>query len=132
NKVGSRFGNAAEMLTRSHLRLARQKLGPRLGHSVVPHKGSVLKRSTSAGSLESQSDGVRLRANWRVWVPMRSGSVHTPGARLPRATSSVVSTILLAVAGSPMSPSSRATWLEAATSWDSVIFRAVATTLKPR
>src|SRR6266852_326652 len=43
-----------------------------------------------------------------------------------------VSTILAAVAGSPMWPSSRATWLEAATSVDWVIFRELATTLKPR
>src|SRR5438128_9471263 len=45
---------------------------------------------------------------------------------------SAVSTILAAVAGSPMSPSTRATWLEAATSVDWVIFRELATTLKPR
>src|SRR5260370_7380979 len=43
-----------------------------------------------------------------------------------------VSTILAAVAGSPMWPSTRATWLEAATSVDWVIFRELATTLKPR
>src|SRR5207253_4600675 len=43
-----------------------------------------------------------------------------------------VSTILAAVAGSLMSPSTRATWLEAATSADWVIFRELATTLKPR
>src|SRR5262245_39901825 len=43
-----------------------------------------------------------------------------------------VSTILAAVAGSPMCPSTRATWLEAATSVDWVIFRELATTLKPR
>src|SRR5215831_13387401 len=43
-----------------------------------------------------------------------------------------VSTILAAVAGSPMSPSTRATWLEAATSVDWVTFRELATTLKPR
>src|SRR5439155_25858962 len=36
---------------------------------------------------------------------------------------SAVSTILAAVAGSPMWPSTRATWLEAATSVDWVIFR---------
>src|SRR5580765_7983734 len=45
---------------------------------------------------------------------------------------SAVSTILAAVAGSPMWPSTRATWLEAATSVDWVIFRELATTLKPR
>src|SRR5213078_3543179 len=45
---------------------------------------------------------------------------------------SAVSTILAAVAGSPMWPSTRATWLEAATSVDWVIFREFATTLKPR
>src|SRR5205085_8884230 len=43
-----------------------------------------------------------------------------------------VSTTLAAVAGSPMSPSTRATWLEAATSVDWVIFRELATTSKPR
>src|SRR5512143_1272422 len=43
-----------------------------------------------------------------------------------------VSTILAAVAGSPMWPSTRATWLEAETSVDWVIFRELATTLKPR
>src|SRR5262245_44036259 len=42
-----------------------------------------------------------------------------------------VSTILAAVAGSPMCPSTRATWLEAATSVDWVIFRELATTLNP-
>jgi hypothetical protein len=36
------------------------------------------------------------------------------------------------VAGSPMSPSTRATWLEAATSVDWVTFRELAMTLKPR
>src|SRR5437870_13901350 len=45
---------------------------------------------------------------------------------------SAVSTILAAVAGSPMWPSTRATWSEAATSVDWVIFRELATTLKPR
>src|SRR5215831_8364648 len=45
---------------------------------------------------------------------------------------SAVSTILAAVAGSPMWPSRRATWLEAATSADWVTFRELATTLKPR
>src|SRR5262245_22627948 len=45
---------------------------------------------------------------------------------------SAVSTILAAVAGSPMCPSTSATWLEAATSADWVIFRELATTLKPR
>src|SRR5262245_2641470 len=45
---------------------------------------------------------------------------------------SAVSTILAAVAGSPMWPSTRATWLEAATSVDWVIFRELATTLNPR
>src|SRR5713101_5281473 len=45
---------------------------------------------------------------------------------------SAVSTILAAVAGSPMWPSTRATWLEAATSVDWVTFRELATTLKPR
>src|SRR5215813_5893053 len=45
---------------------------------------------------------------------------------------SAVSTILAAVAGSPMWPSTRATCLEAATSVDWVIFLEVATTLKPR
>src|SRR5712691_11679866 len=43
-----------------------------------------------------------------------------------------VSTILAAVAGSPMWPSTRATWLEAATSVDWATFRELATTLKPR
>src|SRR4029434_5731676 len=43
-----------------------------------------------------------------------------------------VSTILAAVAGSPMWPSTRATRSEAATSVDWVTFREVATTLKPR
>src|SRR6266481_3660607 len=43
-----------------------------------------------------------------------------------------VSTILAAVAGSPMWPSTRATCLEAATSVDWVTFRELATTLKPR
>src|SRR5438094_2974194 len=45
---------------------------------------------------------------------------------------SAVSTILAAVAGSPMWPSTRATWLEAATSVDCDTFRELATTLKPR
>src|SRR4029077_9852231 len=45
---------------------------------------------------------------------------------------SAVSTILSAVAGSPMWPSTKATLLEAATSVDWVIFRELATTLKPR
>src|SRR5882672_8745550 len=45
---------------------------------------------------------------------------------------SAVSMILVAVAGSPMWPSTRATWLEAATSVDWVTFRELATTLKPR
>src|SRR6266481_2802141 len=45
---------------------------------------------------------------------------------------SAVSTILAAVAGSPMWPSTRATWSDAATSVDWVIFRELATTLKPR
>src|SRR5580765_6785796 len=45
---------------------------------------------------------------------------------------SVVSTILAAVAGSPMWPSTRATWSEATTSVDWVTFRELATTLKPR
>src|ERR1700752_2066494 len=45
---------------------------------------------------------------------------------------SAVSTILAAVAGSPMWPSTRATSSEAATSVDWVIFRELATTLKPR
>src|SRR5712672_438890 len=43
-----------------------------------------------------------------------------------------VSMILAAVAGSPMWPSTRATWLEAATSVDWVTFRELATTLQPR
>src|SRR5437016_5923916 len=45
---------------------------------------------------------------------------------------SAVSTILAAVAGAPMWPSTRATWLEATTSVDWVTFRELATTLKPR
>src|SRR6516225_2145799 len=45
---------------------------------------------------------------------------------------SAVSAILAAVAGSPMWPSTRATWSEAATSVDWVTFRELATTLKPR
>src|SRR6266446_1996832 len=45
---------------------------------------------------------------------------------------SAVSTILAAVAGAPMWPSTRATWLEAATSVDWVTFREFATTLQPR
>jgi hypothetical protein len=43
-----------------------------------------------------------------------------------------VSTTLAAVAGSPMWPSTKATWSEAATSVDWVTFRELATTLKPR
>src|SRR5438105_6734165 len=43
-----------------------------------------------------------------------------------------VATTLAAVAGSPMWPSTRAIWLEAATSVDWVTFRELATTLKPR
>src|SRR5438094_6875021 len=45
---------------------------------------------------------------------------------------SAVSTILAAVAGSPLWPFTSATWLEAAISVDWVIFRELATTLKPR
>src|SRR5437899_9470927 len=45
---------------------------------------------------------------------------------------SAVWTILAAVAGSPMWPSTRATWSEAATSVDWVTLRELATTLKPR
>jgi hypothetical protein len=45
---------------------------------------------------------------------------------------SAVSTILAAVASSPMWPSTRATSLEAAISVDWVTFRELATTLKPR
>src|SRR5262249_62222297 len=45
---------------------------------------------------------------------------------------SAVPMILPAVAGSPMWPSTRATWSEAATSVDWVTFRELATTLKPR
>src|SRR5580693_7729687 len=45
---------------------------------------------------------------------------------------SAVSTILAAVAGSPMWPSTRATWSEAATSVDWVTFRELATRLNPR
>src|SRR6266478_10098164 len=45
---------------------------------------------------------------------------------------SAVSRTLAAVAGWPMSPSTRATWSEAATSEDWVTFRELATTLKPR
>src|SRR5437879_5047412 len=45
---------------------------------------------------------------------------------------SAVSTILAAVAGSPMWPSTRAMRSEAATSVDWVTFRELATTLKPR
>src|SRR6476619_5673754 len=45
---------------------------------------------------------------------------------------SAVSTIWAAVAGSPMWPSTRATWSEAATSVDWVTLRELATTLKPR
>src|SRR5262249_45532507 len=44
---------------------------------------------------------------------------------------SAVSTILAAVEGSPIWPSTRATSLEAATSVDWVTFRELATTLKP-
>jgi len=54
------------------------------------------------------------------------------GRRGDRQRDSAVSTILAAVAGSPMWPSTRATWSEAATSVDWVTFREVATTLKPR
>src|SRR5262249_18954953 len=43
-----------------------------------------------------------------------------------------VSMILAAVAGSPMCPSTKATWLDAATSVDCVTLRELATTLKPR
>src|SRR5499425_752635 len=43
-----------------------------------------------------------------------------------------VSTILAAVAGSPMSPSTRATWWKVSTSVDWVIFRELATALNPR
>src|SRR5215475_4463298 len=46
-------------------------------------------------------------------------------------TSTSISTILSAVDGSPMWPSTRATLLEAATSVDWVTFREFATTLKP-
>src|SRR3954471_12257928 len=53
-------------------------------------------------------------------------------ASIDRKRDSAASTILAAVAGSPMSPSTRATWLEAATSVDWVTFREFATTLKPR
>src|SRR5262245_28716035 len=45
---------------------------------------------------------------------------------------SAVSTILAAVADLPMSPSTRATWSDAATSVDSDTFRELATTLNPR
>src|SRR5262249_37831678 len=45
---------------------------------------------------------------------------------------SAASTILAAVTGSPMSPSTRATRSEAATSVDWVSFSELATTLKPR
>src|SRR5258705_9719354 len=45
---------------------------------------------------------------------------------------SAVSTRRAAVAGSPMWPSTRATWLEATTSVDWVTLRELATTLKPR
>src|SRR5262249_41836549 len=45
---------------------------------------------------------------------------------------SAASQILVAVAGSPMSPSTRATRSEAATSVDRVTFWELATTLKPR
>src|SRR3954464_8293997 len=45
---------------------------------------------------------------------------------------SAVSTTLAAVAGSPMFPSTSATWSEDATSADWVTFRELATTLKPR
>src|SRR5438309_11091253 len=53
-------------------------------------------------------------------------------ASMDRKRDRAVSTILAAVAGSPMWPSTRATWLEAATSVDWVTFRELATTLKPR
>src|SRR6516164_1750356 len=53
-------------------------------------------------------------------------------ASIDRKRDSAVSTILAAVAGSPMCPSTRATWLEAAISVDWVTFRELATTLKPR
>src|SRR6478735_4391427 len=43
-----------------------------------------------------------------------------------------VATILAAVAGSPMFPSTKATWSEAATSVDLLMLRELATTLKPR
>src|SRR5262245_9853434 len=45
---------------------------------------------------------------------------------------SAVSTILATVADSPMSPSTKAFWLEDVTSVDWVFFRELATTLKPR
>src|SRR2546422_1491317 len=45
---------------------------------------------------------------------------------------SAVSTILAAVVGSPMWPSTSATWSEATTSVDWVTFRELATTLNPR
>src|SRR6476659_929269 len=45
---------------------------------------------------------------------------------------SAVATILATVAGSPMWPSTRATWSEAATSVDWVTFGELATTLNPR
>src|SRR5271154_5606675 len=45
---------------------------------------------------------------------------------------SAVSIIWAAVAGSPTWPSTKATWLEAATSVDWVTLRELATTLKPR
>src|SRR5580700_5572922 len=45
---------------------------------------------------------------------------------------SAVSTIWAAVAGSPMWPSTKATWSEASTSVDWVTLRELATTLKPR
>src|SRR6202521_5745004 len=51
---------------------------------------------------------------------------------IERKRDSAVSAILAAVAGSPMSPSTRATWSEAATSVDWVTFRELATTLNPR
>src|SRR5437660_1002104 len=66
-----------------------------------------------------------------------NGLVKKMPALLTRASidwkrDSAVSTILAAVAGSPMWPSTRTTRSEAATSVDWVIFRELATTLKPR
>src|SRR5262249_30154408 len=57
-----------------------------------------------------------------------SSAVGLPTASLAE----VGSTILAAVARWPMSPSTRATLPEAATSVDWVVFRELATTLKPR